>query len=96
MEDSIHMSVRTLWVDGYAIRTEERTSYIRRLMDEVFHDYLDKFIIVYLDDIVVYSKSLDEHLHHLQLVFSDYVNTSYMPSWTSVNSCREKLNSLDT
>src|ERR1700756_3038313 len=26
-----------------------------RLMDEVFHDYLHKFLIVYLDDIVVYS-----------------------------------------
>src|ERR1700680_3323647 len=39
-------------------------------MDEVFGDYLDKFIIVYLDDIVVYSKSVDEHLHHLELVFN--------------------------
>src|ERR1700675_468903 len=41
-----------------------------RLMDEVFQDYLDRFLIVYLDDIVVYSKSLDEHLHHLELIFS--------------------------
>jgi hypothetical protein len=24
-----------------------------RLMDEIFHDYLDKFLIVYLDDLVV-------------------------------------------
>jgi hypothetical protein len=41
-----------------------------RLMDEVFQDYMDKFIIVYLDDIVVYSKTLDEHLRHLDQVFS--------------------------
>src|SRR5260370_9745422 len=40
-----------------------------RLMDEVFSTYLDIFIIVYLDDIVVYSKTLDQHLHHLELVF---------------------------
>ena len=39
-------------------------------MDEVFQDYLDKFMIVYLDDIVVYSKNVDEHLHHLQLIFN--------------------------
>src|ERR1700682_828509 len=41
-----------------------------KLMDEVFQEHLDKFMIVYLDDIVVYSKSVDEHLHHLQLIFS--------------------------
>jgi hypothetical protein len=41
-----------------------------KLMDEVFQDFLDKFLIVYLDDIVVYSKTLDEHLHHLERIFS--------------------------
>ena len=40
-----------------------------RLMDDVFHDYLDTFMIVYLDDIVVYSKTIDEHLQQLELVF---------------------------
>ena len=40
-----------------------------RLMDEVFHDYLDKFLIVYLDDIVVYRRNLQEHLHHLEIIF---------------------------
>src|SRR3984893_2119853 len=41
-----------------------------KLMDEVFQEYMDKFIIVYLDDIVVYSKDTQDHLHHLQLVFN--------------------------
>src|SRR5262249_9083556 len=39
------------------------------LMNQVFHDYLDKFVVVYIDDIVVYSASLEEHLVHLRLVF---------------------------
>ena len=39
------------------------------LMNQVFHDYLDKFVVVYLDDIVVYSSSLEEHLEHLRMVF---------------------------
>ena len=35
----------------------------------MFHDFLDKFVVVYLDDIVVYSASLEEHIRHLKLVF---------------------------
>ena len=39
------------------------------LMNLVFYEYLDQFIIVYLDDIVVYSTTLEEHKVHLKLVF---------------------------
>jgi hypothetical protein len=37
------------------------------LMNGVFRDYLDKFVIVFLDDILVYSKSKKEHEHHLRM-----------------------------
>ena len=38
------------------------------LMNCVFSDFLDKFIIIFIDDILVYSKSHDEHERHLRLV----------------------------
>jgi hypothetical protein len=38
------------------------------LMNGVFRDYLDKFIIVFLDEILVYSKLEEEHEQHLRLV----------------------------
>ena len=38
------------------------------LMNRVFSDYLDKFIIVFIDDILIYSKNHEEHERHMKLV----------------------------
>ncbi|XP_039048982.1 uncharacterized protein LOC120189924 [Hibiscus syriacus] len=34
----------------------------------VFHDYLDKFVVIYLDDIMIFSTSMEEYEEHLRLV----------------------------
>ena len=44
-------------------------STFQRLMNHYLLPYLGKFCLVYLDDILVYSNSEEEHLRHLQLVF---------------------------
>jgi hypothetical protein len=38
------------------------------LMNGVFREYLDKFVIVFLDDILIYSKSEEENEQHLRMV----------------------------
>ena len=38
------------------------------LMNKVFMDELDKFVVVFIDDILIYSKSIQEHEQHLQVV----------------------------
>ena len=38
------------------------------LMNKVFSDYLDKFVIVFINNILIYSKSNEEHEQHLNLV----------------------------
>lgn len=38
------------------------------LMNDIFRPYLRKFILVFFDDILVYSKSWNNHLSHLQIV----------------------------
>jgi hypothetical protein len=37
-------------------------------MNKMLHEYFDDFIVVFLDDILIYSKSEEEHERHLSLV----------------------------
>src|ERR1041385_9230985 len=39
-----------------------------RLMTSIFMEYLDNFVVVYLDEILIYSKNEEEHAEHLRLV----------------------------
>ncbi|KAL4385400.1 hypothetical protein GQ457_15G020850 [Hibiscus cannabinus] len=38
------------------------------LMNRVFHEYLDQFVVVFIDDILVYSRTEEDHDRHLRLV----------------------------
>jgi hypothetical protein len=43
-------------------------AYFMYMMNKVFREYLDKFVMVFIDDILVYSASEEEHEGHLRLV----------------------------
>jgi hypothetical protein len=40
-----------------------------KLRNEVLHSFIGKVVVVYFDDILIYSKSLDEDIQHLCVVF---------------------------
>jgi hypothetical protein len=39
------------------------------LMNDIFREWLDDFVVVYINDILIYSGSLEEHVEHLRKVF---------------------------
>jgi hypothetical protein len=64
-------------------------TYFIYLMNSVFMDYLDKFVVVFIDDILIYSKNEQEHEKHLRKVlqrlrdYQLYANLSKCEFWIS-------------
>jgi len=42
------------------------------LLNRVFKPYLDKFVVLFMDDILIYSKNRDEHIVHLRTLLQAF------------------------
>jgi hypothetical protein len=51
-----------------SFRLNNAPAYFMYLMNKVFTEYLDKFVMVFIDDMLIYSRSEEEHEEHLHLV----------------------------
>ncbi|GJT98228.1 putative nucleotidyltransferase, ribonuclease H [Tanacetum coccineum] len=63
----MHAPIELKEVEGSVTELLERAVFMD-LMNRVFHEFLDKFVIVFIDDILVFSKSKEEHEEHLRTV----------------------------
>jgi Reverse transcriptase (RNA-dependent DNA polymerase) len=49
-------------------RQTNAPSTFQALLNDVFRDYVDKFMLVYLDDVLIFGRSAEEHKEHVELV----------------------------
>ena len=50
----------------------------QRTMNKIFKKYIDKFMNVYIDDIIIYSKDWNEHLEHIEIILKELQKTNMM------------------
>jgi hypothetical protein len=62
-----------------------------RLMNEVLYPFIDKFVVVYFDDILIYSKSLNKYIEHLRVVFCALREAHLFVMRTSLHQIQQRL-----
>jgi len=65
-----------------------------QLMNEVLRAFIEKFVVVYFDDILIYSKSLSEHLEHLCAVFNALRNACLFGNLEKCTFCTDRVSFL--
>jgi len=64
------------------------------LMNEVFKDYLRKFVLVFFDDILIYSPTLEDHMEHMRKVFQILAQNQLYANKKKCEFARERLGYL--
>ncbi|RDX68177.1 Retrovirus-related Pol polyprotein from transposon 17.6, partial [Mucuna pruriens] len=68
----------------------EKESFMR-LMNHVLRSFIGKFIVVYFDDILIYSKTLDEHVEHLHVVLNVLRENKLYENLKKCSFCLESI-----
>jgi hypothetical protein len=65
-----------------------------RLMNEVLRAFIRKFVVVYFADILIYSKSIDEHIDHLRAIFNAIRDAHLFGNLEKCTFCRDRVSFL--
>jgi hypothetical protein len=66
----------------------------QRLMDKVLKDYIGDFVEVYVDDIMIYSKSLEDHMIHIEKVLQKLKEYNLVIKLKKCRFCQKKIEFL--
>ena len=69
-------------------------SQFQRIMNKILAGYIGKFVFVYLDDIVIYSRSPEEHARHLRLVLRRIENAGLKLNPKKCDFCKKSVELL--
>jgi hypothetical protein len=65
-----------------------------RLMNKVLRAFIGKFVVVYFDDILIYTTSIDEHIDHLRAIFNALRDAHLFGNLEKCTFCMDRVSFL--
>jgi hypothetical protein len=62
-----------------------------RLMNHVLRAFIGKFVVVYFDDILIYSRTMEEHVEHIKMVLEVLRNENLYANMEKCTFCTDKV-----
>lgn len=69
-------------------------SIFQRCVNDILHDYIGIFAYVYIDDVLIFSNSIEEHMQHIKLIFQALHNASMKISEEKSHFFRKEIEFL--
>ncbi len=66
----------------------------KTLMNLIFHEKLDEFVIVYIDDIFIYSKTTKQHARHLEYILRKLKENQFFANYAKNEFTQKEMNFL--
>ena len=64
------------------------------LMNNMMHNYLDKFVVMFIDDIIIYSTTEEEHKEHLKIVLQELREHQLFAKFSNCDFFKDKIQYL--
>jgi len=94
VQKSLEHNMAIMKLSRYLFGLTNAPTTFMSLMNGIFHHYLGGFILILIDDILIYSKNAEEHKEHLRIVLQTLRENKLYAKFNNCNIFKQKIQYL--